>query len=207
MLLLKKLTIVVTPVLVYLALGRVPLCQSSTGGAAREKPQNQISVQRDFTLNGEPIHPGSLWEMRTWLSDTMPRVASVDLLGCQKSNRYYRAPKIENGWIRWRDKEQLGEGLFGYKHVGKLPNGIHVVWLSYNGGGTGIFQDLMFIRVEGAKFFQEGDHQERTLLVCVGEYSLGDRYEGSVTLDRNSVVVVGRSKDHGIDTVLGLSDY
>jgi len=181
-------------------------CETSTAEVAREKAAEAPQVTSDFKFNGRVIHPGCFEEMLTWISDTLPRVAAVDIAGCQESNRHHAAPVIDDGWIWWRDEDQIGKGFFAYKHVGMLANGIHVVWTCANGGGSMVFHTLLFVRAQRVKMYYHGEDRDRALLVCVGELSLGDRYAGTVAVRSNTVIVSDFGKN-GEDKIMSLSKY
>ena len=186
------------------ALGERSVREPSEGDLGPHSGDTSAEVSSDFRFDGRLIHPGCLWEMQGWLSDRLPRVISVDILGCQESSLYRREPSVSDGWVRWDDERGVGSGpiqhgYFEYKHIGELANGIHVVQIRDCGGGTGVFCSLMFLRQERNEFAHAGGRRRRTVLVCIGESGLGDRFDGEITIHGNSVHVSGK-RNAGLPT-------
>src|SRR5262245_65278803 len=95
---------------------------------------------------GAAVHPGCLRQLTTDLADSRPVVAAVDLEGCSKSNRFADAPEADGRILRW--KPDAGDrGFFQYEYLGTLSNGVLVVRTAESGGGSGIFQELLLLRV------------------------------------------------------------
>jgi len=176
-------------------------------------------VDARFRYDGDFIHPACVWHMLTDVADVLPCVAAVDVAGCQESNRFSirrtqdgwlkwkdESGRVHDGWVTWKDESRFGTGSFEYKHLGVLPNGIHVLLTQWSGGGSGIFRDLLFVRAKDSRVYEEGSARNRTLLVCVGQCGLGDRDEGTVRLVGNSVIL-GKSQYRERDVALDLTAF
>jgi hypothetical protein len=147
-----------------------------------------------FVFNGKPIHPGCLSEMRAFLSDSLPANVAVDLEGCgYGTNRHFGNVTTEKGLVSWKeegkDEGHNGPPTFGYRYLGVLANGVHVVQTFESGGGSGIFESLLLLRFENDRAFEEDHYRPRPLLKLVGERSLGDRAETEIHLKGNEITI------------------
>ena len=61
--------------------------------------------------------------------------------------RLWLRPIVQDGWVEWKDESEFGTGSFGYRHLGILSNGVHVLLTQWSGGGSGVFRNLLFLRV------------------------------------------------------------
>jgi hypothetical protein len=141
--------------------------------------------------HGTPIHPGCIEQLTTDLADSRPVVAAVDVEGCQASTRYSSPTESEGAIIRWRDPEGGGRGYFQYEDLGTLASGAHVLRVATSGGGSGVFQSLLFVRLEERPALEDGHTRKRVVLELVGSETLGDRAQATVTL-RGDVVTIRR---------------
>jgi hypothetical protein len=138
-------------------------------------------VNSTFTLNGKPIDPFILEEFNLWQSDRgNPKTVSLDLLACFASNEYSFESEVSDGGFvkkeRGKDLE-MGYylGFFGYRWYGRLSNGMHVVRTYDCGGGSGVFQDVMLLRIERAKGLGPGlKEYDRLLMTIMYSYGLYD---------------------------------
>jgi hypothetical protein len=81
---------------------------------------------------------------------------------------------------------------FQQPHPGSAPRYVLVVVIaSYNGGGSGTFYTLHILDIEAARAFDlEGKVYSRINLTSVRSVVLGDRWDGEVSISKNSIVVV-----------------
>jgi hypothetical protein len=149
-----------------------------------------------FIWDGEPIHPGCIEELTTDLADPHPVVAAVDLEGCRRSNRYSSLLQVDGAVLRWRDPAGGGRGYFQYEYLGVLSSRVHVVRVGASGGGSGFFQDLVFLRIRDSPVLEDGLLRKRQTLERVGSEMLGDRAEVAVTL-KGDVVTIRRREFRG----------
>jgi hypothetical protein len=138
---------------------------------------------------GGIVHPGCVRELRTELADSAPIVAAVDLEGCSHSNKYPDAAEIDGSTLRWREPESEGKGYFQYEYLGALSNGVHVLRTAESGGGSGVFQDLLFVRIVRSAVMADGSPRVRHALTLVGSETLGDRARVTVTLSGAEVSI------------------
>ena len=150
----------------------------------------QLLTERPGLLwQGSAVHPGCIRQLRTELEDTKPVVAAVDLEGCRRSNRYSASYETDGSVLRWRDPDPDGGGYFQYEYLGALSNGIHVVRIGESDGGSGFFQDLLFLRISEAAVSEDGRRRVRQTLTLVGSESLGDRAQVAVEVSGDAVTI------------------
>ncbi len=128
-----------------LACGLALACCSARGG----------SPDMPWSFSAPPyVHPRIIEDLSTWLSDGGDQVVAINLLDAQGSNRYHGDILTREGpggasFVYTRD----GRAMFGYEHVGTTTSGVHVLLTSDCGGGTGVFVDLMLVRIETDRGF------------------------------------------------------
>jgi len=146
----------------------------------------------------ELIHPKIIQDLQGSLADAGEQVVAVNLLDSQDSNRYFGEIKIrsiEKSNYPYVYSED-GKESFGYNYIGTSSSGIHVLRTSECGGGSGIFMSLMFLVLEtdeSIKYDYDQDilnKRQRINLKTLGLLSLGDRYEGEITL-KNGILKIG----------------
>lgn len=172
------------------------------------------SVQRDmgkylaeanakFTYAGKPIHPGLVEEFSGWMSDSGPITVSVDVSAAYGTNEYYEDEvKIaDNGNIAIYRKDS---SYFCYRWLGRLDNGLHVLYVEEGGGGgSGIFEDLNFVRFDiGEGINSDNKKYKRLLMTIVRTYVLGDRDDGKIEVLKDRVIV-GKSRYRNEPVMLG----
>jgi hypothetical protein len=143
-------------------------------------------------VEGSAVHPGCIRELTTELADSMPVVAGIDIVGCRDSNEYASEYETSGQVLRWRDPTSTRGAYFQYEYLGSLSNGVHVVMTADSGGGSGIFQSLLFLRVGQATVLEDGKPRVRQMLTLVGSESVGDRAEVTVQLSGESVTIKRR---------------
>jgi hypothetical protein len=141
---------------------------------------------------GTPVHPGCLRLLTTDLPDATPVVAAVDLEGCTRSNRFSDAPEVDGRVLRWRQPEGGDRGYFQYEFLGSLANGVLVARTAESGGGSGIFQELLFMRITPSTVLDNGEPRTREMLTLVGSESLGDRDRTTIALSGDTVTITRR---------------
>ncbi len=80
------------------------------------------------------------------LSDNKPVIAAVDLEGACESQRFADPPKSRNGFLFYEETKEFGGG-FGYKYLGRSSDGKHVLLTMEYGGGSGIFEDIIIVKL------------------------------------------------------------
>ena len=170
------------------------------------------------------VHPKIINDLVGSLSDSGDQVVAISLLDSQGSNRYFGEVATTRQldptqsywpWIYSVDGEEnadktlgklWGRSWYAYRYVGSTQGGLDVVHARHSGGGSGIFNDVVFTRTEmdrGVEYPLLRDVESRTaaarpevrdreLIRFVGKIPLGDRWLGTVEVVGNEVVVRGR---------------
>jgi hypothetical protein len=158
-----------------------------------------------FAYQGKPIHPFLVQEFSNWMSDRRPpMIATVDVAAAFDTNKYQLdIARQEADWVIAETKPEPGKGLlenyalFQYRGLGRMADGTHVLETGANGGGSGMFMDLMFIRFSEGEIMLEGKNEKQLLMSIVGIYSLGDRYGGEVEVLPDKVLIHASPAQHG----------
>ncbi len=155
-----------------------------------------------FTIRGRPVHPGLIERFDRWESDSAePAVVSVDALAAAGSNEYSdEAVTVEDDGHVTIVKAS-GQGYFKYKWLGTVAPGVHVVEISANGGGSGIFETLLVLRATAGTGHGPDGPYPQLLLSLVQFFPLGDRDDGSVTV-RPHAITIGKSRYRDAPVVL-----
>ena len=170
------------------------------------------------------VHPKIINDLVGSLSDSGDQVVAINLLDSQDSNRYFGeiavTPQLDPTkpswpWVYSVDGEEnagktLGElwgrSWYAYRYVGSTQGGLDVVHARHSGGGSGIFNRVVFTRtemdrgvdypllrkVESRTAAVRPEVRDRELIRFVGKIPLGDRWLGTVEVVGNDVVVRGR---------------
>lgn len=164
-----------------------------------------------FTYDGQPIHPQLVMQFEGWLSDGGPIVVTVDVAAAQGSNQYSAPIRILDSdlgpWVHVDlpgPPDVMSKPFFQYVRLGTLADGTQVLETASSGGGSGVFEDILFLRFSAAQGYAIDPHpHDRLLMTVVGSYPLGDRDDGKVQVlpDR---VIVGVSKTRDKPMVLRL---
>jgi hypothetical protein len=160
-----------------------------------EVPGNPPKTElHGFSWAGRPVHPAAIMELSCCLADLLPTTTAIDLEGFTRSNGVCGCVVTEeDGGVCLRDEARCGSGYFFYRSLGRSSAGTYVLQTAANGGGSGIFERLLFVRLEKETLLVDTERRDRIVLRCVGEYFLGDRDDGSVRFDGNRVII-GKSR-------------
>ena len=186
-----------------------------------------MCLKEHFFFGGNPVHPKIIEDMITWISDSGDQTVAINLEDSQGSNKYnfYEglSASIENKnlWV----KIEHEDGFFSYYFHGVSDNGIMVLGTAENGGGSGVFQQLMLFRIkevavlelqhdtleEDISWSPSTDYgyeilksknsrisksdKKRIYLEKVYKFLLGDRNYHSVSIDNNFLVLDGSRID------------
>jgi hypothetical protein len=166
--------------------------------AAGSADETLVEANDSFTFKGQPIHPGLVREFLNWESDYRPPITvTLDVGAAYQTNEYFDPvlPEKDGGF-----SVTLGEGgeRFFYKHLGRLNNGIHILHTVDKSTGTGIFQNVMFVRFDiGRGFDRDGVKRMESLhmsvvrvYTLVGSNPPGVEFEGNRVSIRSSAEVV-----------------
>jgi len=186
-----------------------------------------MCLKEHFFFGGNPVHPKIIEDMITWISDSGDQTVAINLEDSQGSNKYnfYEglSASIENKnlWV----KIEHEYGFFSYDFHGVSDNGIMVLGTAENGGGSGVFQQLMLFRIKEVAVLElQHDTLEEDIswspstdygyeilksknsrisksdkkiiyLEKVYKFLLGDRNYHSVSIDNNFLVLDGSRID------------
>ena len=170
------------------------------------------------------VHPKIVDDLIGNLSDTGEQVVAINLLDSQDSNRYFgeilvapQADPMEPSWP-WvysvegegsddqRSGEFWGREFYAYRYLGSTRNGLDVLHARHSGGGSGVFNRVVFVRTEADQGVEypllrnvdsrreaaRPELRERELVRIVGKIPLGDRWLGTIEVVGDDVVVRGR---------------
>ncbi len=147
-----------------------------------------------------PVHPLSVAPLVGDLASEQPETAAIDLEGSAKSGSHQAKVRIDAGTV---SADSRGAGWVSYRCIGTTPGGLHVLIVMVNGGGSGIFEDVLWVKFVADKVSEEGRDRDRTMMVRVGSFTLGDRDDGNVRLD-GAKLFIGKSRYRDADKMLVL---
>lgn len=193
-----------------------------SGSGQTESSEGSPRLHATYSFRTAPfVHPKIINE---FIGNVGDQVVAINLTDSQDSNRYFGEISVEPQpdpmepswpWIRSVDGEgsthkELDEhwGLpwYAYRWVGSTQSGLDVLHVRMSGGGSGIFNWVVFTLIEvdqGFDYPLARDVESRTeaarpeirtreLLRFAGRIPLGDRWSGTIEVDGNDVVVRGR---------------
>jgi len=173
------------------------------GSATHHPSFNKNTSKEYFSVNGEPIHPKIIQALSTWMSDSGDQIVSINLYDSQNSNRFccknnIKSRKTLKNPIIYFSKENQE---FGYQYIGRTKSGIDIICTYEYGGGSGIFESIMLLKIEddyGIVFDKKNSivtaTRPRRLLKKLGEFTLGDRWDGELMVKGNKLFI---GKDKG----------
>lgn len=154
---------------------------------------NLLAAVPGLIWDGKAVHPGCLRELTTGLADAQPVAMAIDLESCRRSNRYARSSyALDGNLLRWHHPQPGSREYFQYEYLGALASGIHVVRVAEGGGGSGVFQSLLFLRMGTTSRLDEGQRRQGPVLTLAGFQTLGDRAQATVELKGRDVVIKRR---------------
>ncbi len=192
--------------------------------------QSEPNIEQQFYATysfkkGPFVHPKIIGDLIGWVGDQGDQVVSINLLDSQNSNRYFgevsRALQTDTSRVAWpwiysakreltfgvSPSEYWGTPFDAYRYLGSTRSGLDVLHAKRSGGGAGVSDHLVFVRIESDSAVDypllsdvESSHvgtvepevRNRELIKLVGKILLGDRWYGTVEIVGNDVVVRGR---------------
>jgi hypothetical protein len=122
---------------------------------------------------------------------------TVDVKAAIGSNLYFDKIRKNGSWISQK-KVTANAGTeeeTGYTYYGATENGLLVVLAAYNGGGSGDFITLHILDIAAARAFDLGGKvYERVNLTDLRRIALGDRWQGEISIAKNTIRVVTTRK-------------
>jgi len=164
------------------------------GAEATQAATLIAEVRRSFTLAGKPIPPEIFRDFGDGdLADSGAIWVTVDVKAAVGSNLYYDDIGQNGAWITQK-KADSGSGAneqTAYTYVGAAENGLLVVLAAYSGGGSGDFITLHVVDITAARGLDsEGKVYDRIDLTNLRSISLGDRWDGKVSVAKNTITIV-----------------
>jgi uncharacterized protein len=189
--------------------------------AAPASAKAAAKPDREPSFTAAPfISPRIINDLSVWQSDQGDQVVAINLTDSQGSNRYFGDVDTKRDgastYVSFRtpgDTPGEQDAEFGYTHVGRTASGIDVLRTRESGGGTGIFEQLLLVKLErsetggelkstGAKTGIFTFKKPRLLLRKLGEIGLGDRWNGDIKITGDQISI---GKDRGVLSDLELS--
>jgi hypothetical protein len=158
-----------------------------------------VDANEQFVFNGKSINPLGIKLLMCWISDSLPGSAAIYLDAVNgHSNQFFAAyEKDPQGKVSVDlEEDNKPAGYFSYIHLGRLTNGIHVLEIIENGGGSGVWTDLLLVSFIVVSEYQEDGSQEyRLVMKREGDFVLGDRYNGTVEIQPHKIVIGADSRN------------
>ncbi|MBL6858230.1 MAG: hypothetical protein ISQ92_06035 [Pelagibacteraceae bacterium] len=174
-----------------------PVCQKNSDDFEIIK----FCLDKHFFYQKHPIHPELISDFIPGYADSGDIIISINLTDAFGTNQYSLLDKYETELKEGRSVVSIddpdGNGYFVYNYLGSTDNGAMVLMTYSSGGGTGIFPELLIIKVKkrlGANhdlFNSEGVvlDKQQVVLEKLLSISLGDRTENSIAINGNTVSV------------------
>jgi len=186
---------------VALAFYTIACCGASSIVNAAPKAQPDAAtaallaeVRRTFKLNGKPIPPEIFRDFGDGdLADSGDIWVTVNVASAIGSNLYYDDITEGGGWVVQRKAAQKGDDAqeTAYKYIGAADNGLLVAVATYNGGGSGYFTSLHILDLAAQRAYNiDGKVYWQINLTLIRTVPLGDRWDGEISIAKNTVRVV-----------------
>ena len=150
-----------------------------------------------FLYYNEAVNPACLALINSNLSRS-PFIQQVDLNGCQNTRGEMEVRFNKKGRVFvYKNDKNFKDGGYGYKVIGKAPDGIYVIKTFHHAKGGKVFDNLMLIRLFRQKeysYIQSGEAhlRDHVALKVVGYVYGGYKCSGgikSTRLDGNKLYV------------------
>jgi hypothetical protein len=153
---------------------------------------SSAEARRAFTLNGKQIPPEIFRDFRDGDSaDSGTIWVTVDIKAAIGSNLYFDEIRQNGAWISQTKVTAGTEQETAYTYIGASENGLVVVLAAYSGGGSGDFITLHILDIAAARAFDlAGKVYDRINLMDLRRVALGDRWDGEISIAKNTVRVV-----------------
>jgi hypothetical protein len=161
-------------------------------------------ARRALTIGGKPVPPEIFRDFGDGdIADSGAIWVTVDINAATGSNLYFDDIKQDGKWVtqkKMNPKADTQEQT-GYSYYGTTANGLLVVVASYSGGGSGNFITLHILDLAAARAFDfDGKVYDRINLTNVRSMPLGDRWDGEIKIDKNTIRVITTRKGPADDS-------
>jgi hypothetical protein len=183
---------------VTLALIAVPLASPASAGDTPSTASLLSEARRALTINGKPIPPQIFRDFGDGdIADSGAIWVTVDLNAATGSNLYFDDITQDGKWVSQK-KINTKAGATeetGYSYYGTTANGLLVALASYSGGGSGDFITLHILDLAATRAFDaDGKVYDRINLTNIRSVPLGDRWDGDIKIDKNTIRVITTHK-------------
>ncbi len=147
-----------------------------------------------FTYRKNPIHPALIKVFQNSLADYRPpMITSVDIGASYGSNQYSQKITVADRRISTDFEDN---SRFAYEYLGKLTNNIHVLLTWDISPGTGVFQNLTFVRFSKQQGYDRDGLKPsiRLIMSVVRIFLTKVRDSSNIILKENSVTIKGGRK-------------
>jgi hypothetical protein len=155
-------------------------------------------ARRALTINGKPIPPEIFRDFGDGdIADSGPIWVTVDLNAATGSNLYFDDIKQDGKWVSQKKANPKADTTeeTGYSYYGTTANGLLVALASYSGGGSGDFITLHILDLAASRALDaDGKVYDRINLTNIRSVPLGDRWDGDIKIDKNTVRVITTHK-------------
>jgi len=150
--------------------------------------------RRDFTYEGQPIHPALIHLFNTDIADSSPNVVAVSVQDVESSNLTSAPIRVQNNRV-FADSPDIDLAIHcSYQRLGVLSDGTQVIKSEWDGGGSSAFSNLLLLRFELTGWHSlDGTLEWQLVLRLVSFFPLGDHDNGVITVDGDRVII-GTSK-------------
>jgi hypothetical protein len=179
-----------------------PVPLPATAGEAASTAALIAEARRTFTLNGKQIPPEIFRDFGDGdLADSGTIWVTVDVKAAIGSNLYFDEIRQNGTWISQKKVTAGAEQETGYTYFGATESGFLVVLAAYSGGGSGDFITLHILDIAPARAFDLGGKvYERINLTDLWRVALGDRWDGKISIAKNTIRVVTTRKGPADET-------
>jgi hypothetical protein len=187
-----RLTATLCAAAIIACCGAATMTKAQDASASSAAPAALVAeVRKSFTINGKPIPPEIFRDFGDGdLADSGSIWVTADRLAATGSNMYYDTITGQNGSYLQKKADASGEET-GYLYIGSTDSGLLVVVASYSGGGSGDFITLHILDLAAAQGLDnDGKPYQRINLTNIRSMALGDRWNGKVSIAKNSIRVV-----------------
>ena len=140
-------------------------------------------ANKNFSYLGVPINPMIVREFLPWVSDKYPSIMSIDIGASQFSNKYFSGHQPsygKDGYFIFHDTDD--GSTFGYKWLGLLANGIHVIKVFEDTTGSAVFSHVVLVSFQ-LKSIQTPSARTQLLMLNEGVIGIGDRTPSKIKLE------------------------
>jgi hypothetical protein len=161
-------------------------------------------VRRALAVGGKPIPPEIFRDFGDGdMADSGPIWVTVDINAATGSNLYFDDIKQDGKWVSQKktDTKAGTQEETGYSYYGATANGLLVAVASYSGGGSGNFITLHILDLAAARAVDsDGKFYDRINLTNIRSVPLGDRWNGEIKIDKNTIRVITTRKGPADDS-------